>query len=80
MGVHTSDEADRTQLADGRRPETDQPVVILEDVGPLPVTGEYGRCFANEIWALAMAEGYRAGSSIPQQRLRTVFRICYKKH
>ena len=81
-----SDEADRTQLADGRRPETDQPVVILEDVAPLPVTGEYGRYFAESwcwLWLKATGPGVRwrggiAGS--PQKRLRTVFRIYYKKH
>ena len=59
-----SDEADRTQLVDGRSPETDQPVVILEDIALLPVTGEYGRYFADEILALAMAEGYWPGSSM----------------
>ena len=53
------EEADNTQLADGRRPEPDQPIVILNDVAPLPVIGGYGRYFAGEFMALAKAEGYR---------------------
>ena len=32
-----SAEADRTRLADGRGPETGQPILILGDVAPLPV-------------------------------------------
>ena len=58
------EEADSTQLADGRRPETGQPIVILDDVAPLPVIGGYRRYFAGEIMALAMAEGYRPESSM----------------
>ena len=58
------EEVDSTQLADGRRPETGQPIVILDDVAPLPVIGGYGRYFAGEIMALAMAEGYRPESSM----------------
>ena len=82
-----SEEADRTRLADGRGPETGQPILILDDVAPLPVIGGYGRYFAREIIALAMAEGYRPESSmawgdkrIPPKRFWTVFRIYYKRH
>ena len=82
------EEADSTQLADGGRPETGQPIVILDDVAPLPVIGGYGRYFAGEIMALAMAEGYRRPrvrwrggiTGSPQKRLWTVFRIYYKRH
>ena len=44
------EEADSTQLADGRRPETGQSIVILDDVAPLPMIGGYGRYFAGESW------------------------------
>ena len=77
-----SDEAERTQLADGRGLGTGQPILIPDDVAPLPVIGGYGRYFAREIKALAMAEGYRPGSSmawgdtrIPQKRFWTVLLI-----
>ena len=55
------EEADNTQLADDQRPEPVQPIVILNDVAPLLETGGYGRYFAGEFMALAMAEGYRPG-------------------
>ena len=55
------EEADNTQLTDDRKPEPVQPIVILNDVAPLPVPGEYGRYFAEEFMARAMAEGYRPG-------------------
>ena len=58
------EEADSTQVADGRRPDTGQSIVILNDVAPLPMIGGYGRYFAGEIMASAMAEGYRLGSSM----------------
>ena len=59
-----SKEMERTRLADGRGPGTGQPILVPDDVAPLPVNGGYGRYFAREIKALAMAEGYRPGSSM----------------
>ena len=59
-----SEEAERTRLADSWGPGTGQPILIPYDVAPLPVNGGYGRYFAREIKALAMAEGYRPGSSM----------------
>ena len=58
------EEEDSTQLADGRKPETGQSIVILDDVAPLPLIGGYGRYLAGEIMASAMAEGYRPESSM----------------
>ena len=57
-----SEEAERTRLADGRGPGTGQPILVPDDVAPLPVKGGYGRYFAREIKALAMTEGYRPES------------------
>ena len=59
-----SEETERTRLADGRGPGTGQPILVPDDVAPLPVNGGYGRYFAREIKALAMAESYRPGSSM----------------
>ena len=58
------EEADSKQLADGRRPETGQSIVILDDVSPLPMIGGYSRYFAGEIMASALSKGYRPGSSM----------------
>ena len=57
-----SEEAERTRLADGRGPGTGQPILVPDNVAPLPVKGGYGRYFAREIKALAMTEGYRPES------------------
>ena len=44
------EEADSTQLADGRRPETGQSIVILDDVAPLPMIGGYGLILRGKSW------------------------------
>ena len=59
-----SEETERTRLADGRGPGTGQPILVPDDVAPLPVNGGYGRYFVREIKALAMAEDYRPDSSM----------------
>ena len=46
----------------GRGPGTGQPILVPDDVAPLPVNGGYGRYFAREMRALAVAEGCRPGS------------------
>ena len=58
-----SEEAERTRLADDRGPGTGQPILVPDNVAPLPVKGGYGRYFAREIKALAMTEGYRPESA-----------------
>ena len=82
-----SEETERTRLADGRGPGTGQPILVPDDVAPLPVNGGYGRYFAREIKQLAMAEGYRPGSSMvwgiegsSQRRFCMVLLIYYKRH
>ena len=49
-----SEEAERTRLADGRGPGTGQPILVPDNVAPLPVKGGYGRYFTREIKALAI--------------------------
>ena len=50
-----SEETERTRLADGRGPVTGQPILVPDDVAPLPMDGGYGRYFAREIRTLAKA-------------------------